>query len=134
MVRAVQSSPFPPCACADPDPPGAAAAVGQGVAGWGWGPRGSLPDPAHLGPICEKSRYQDVKPTLLPNPRPQSCEPPGESGAPGALQSPEEPPPRVTAYRRSWVLQFEVADWVSFGLASSSGGLRKDQVADESPT
>jgi hypothetical protein len=43
-----------------PAPPGAA--VGQGV---GWGPRGSPPDPAHLGPICEKSRFQDVKPTLL---------------------------------------------------------------------
>jgi hypothetical protein len=38
-------------------PPGAA--VGQGV---GWGPRGSLPDPARPGPICEKSRFQDVKP------------------------------------------------------------------------
>jgi hypothetical protein len=38
-------------------PPGAA--VGQGV---GWGPQGSLPDPAHLGPVCEKSRFQDVKP------------------------------------------------------------------------
>jgi hypothetical protein len=36
--------------------------VGQGV---GWGPQGSLPDPAHLCHICEKSRFQDVKPTLL---------------------------------------------------------------------
>jgi hypothetical protein len=41
----------------------AGAAVGQGV---GWGPQGSpLPDPARLGPICEKSRFQDAKPTLL---------------------------------------------------------------------
>jgi hypothetical protein len=33
--------------------------------GGGWGPQGSLPDPSHLGAICEKSRFQDVKPTLL---------------------------------------------------------------------
>jgi hypothetical protein len=32
-------------------PPGAA--VGQGV---GWEPRGSLPGPAHLGPICEAKK------------------------------------------------------------------------------
>jgi hypothetical protein len=51
-IRAVQSA--PPSRFS---PPGAA--VGQGV---GWGPQGSLPDPAHLGPICEKSRFQDVKP------------------------------------------------------------------------
>ena len=35
------------------------AAVGQGA---GWGPQGSLPDPARLGPIYEKRRFQDVKP------------------------------------------------------------------------
>jgi hypothetical protein len=57
-----------------PAPPGAA--VGWGV---GWGPRGSLPGPSHLGPICEKSRYQDAKPTLLPSSRPYK--PPGEPGA-----------------------------------------------------
>jgi hypothetical protein len=36
--------------------------VGPGA---GWGARGSLPDPAHPGPICEKSRFQDTEPTLL---------------------------------------------------------------------
>jgi hypothetical protein len=33
---------------------------------------GSLPNPAHLGPICEKSRFQDVEPLL---PKPQSYKP-----------------------------------------------------------
>jgi hypothetical protein len=50
-VRAVQSPPFPPCA-----PRHRGGPVGQGA---GWGPQGSLPDPAHLGPTCEKSRFQD---------------------------------------------------------------------------
>jgi hypothetical protein len=36
-----------------------------GPEGAGWRPQGSLPDPVHLGPICEKSRFQDVEPTLL---------------------------------------------------------------------
>jgi hypothetical protein len=56
----VQSSPFPPCAASRQAPRWAR----QGV---GWGPQGSLPDPAHLGPICEKSRFLDAKPALLPN-------------------------------------------------------------------
>jgi hypothetical protein len=38
------ASRFPPCAARR-------RGVGQGT---GWGPRGSLPDPAHLGPIYEK--------------------------------------------------------------------------------
>jgi hypothetical protein len=66
------------------------------VAGWGWGPRGSLPGPAHLGPICEKSRFQDAKPALgsglCSASKPPPHKPPGEPGAP------EEPP----SYR-SWV-------------------------------
>ena len=86
-----------------PAPPGAA--VGQGVGG---GPQGSLPDLAPLGPIYEKSRFQDVKPTLLPNPQPYKL-----WVKPGAQ---EEPP----SYR-SWVLQLEVADWVSFGRLQPPG-------------
>jgi hypothetical protein len=47
-IRAVHSSPFPPCA-----------ARRRGAPRWarggpGWGAQGSLPDPAHLGPIYEK--------------------------------------------------------------------------------
>jgi hypothetical protein len=44
-LRAVQSNPSRPA------PPGAV--VGLGV---GWGLQGSLPGPAHLGPICGKKR------------------------------------------------------------------------------
>jgi hypothetical protein len=52
LLRAVQSSPFPLFAARRRGGP-----AGQGV---GWGPQGSLPDPAHLGPMCEKSRFPDV--------------------------------------------------------------------------
>jgi hypothetical protein len=98
----VQSSPFPFFA-ARRQPPGAARRGGPGGGLVGWGPQGSLPDPAHLGPIYEKSRFQDVK-LLCSKPKgATSYKPPGEPGAP------EEPP----SYR-SWVLQLEVADWVSF--------------------
>jgi hypothetical protein len=55
----VQSAELP-LPASRPAPPGAA--VDQGV---GWVPQGSLPDPARLGPICEKSGFQDAKPTLL---------------------------------------------------------------------
>jgi hypothetical protein len=110
-ISAVQSSPFHPA------PPGAA--VGQGVGG---GSQGPLPDHAPLGPIYEKSRFQDAKPTLLPNPQPYK--PPGEPGAP------EEPP----SYR-SWVLQLEVRWPTGCRLvASSFGGFDRSHLADENPT
>jgi hypothetical protein len=73
--------------------------VGQGV---GWGPQGPLPDPAHLGPICEKSRFQDVKAICYSFSL--SYKPPGERGAQEELPS-----------YRSWVLQLEMADRVCFG-------------------
>jgi hypothetical protein len=73
--------------------------MGQGV---GWGSQGLLPGPAHLGPICEKSQFQDAKPTLL---HIQALNKPWVK--PGAQ---EEPP----SYR-SWVLQLGMADRVSFG-------------------
>jgi hypothetical protein len=61
LIRAVQvqSSPFPFCAASRHRQQAPRAAVGQGV---GCVPQGSLPDPAHRGPICEKSRFLDVKP------------------------------------------------------------------------
>jgi hypothetical protein len=87
----VQSSPFPPSALRRQ--------ATRWVRGWGGGGgQGPHPDLAPHGPICGKSRFQDAKPTLLPNP------PPSKLGVKPGTQ--EEQPPSY----RPRVLQLEVAE------------------------
>jgi hypothetical protein len=91
-----------------------------GGGGGGWGTPGSLPDLAPLdpGPICEKSRFQDAKREADFAPHP--TKPSQAVGEPGAACGVSELPGHGCCSLR-WPADCRL-------VASSFGGLRKDQV------